>query len=143
MPPFFCSGGFILVPSFLSLIEIIFSSSSIKKVGWYFQTIEWQRNWIDFINLVTIHFVLTLFYVYLLAKTFSKTGTQLKKRVFKKFEPSQQNLKICRIREKQKTNPKNFNKSSKRITQFFCFALSFNLHYFQFDVRFQLFETRS
>ena len=26
----FCSGGFILVPSFLSLIDILFSSSSIK-----------------------------------------------------------------------------------------------------------------
>ena len=48
----FCSGGFILVPSFLSLIDILFSSSSIKKVGWYFETIEWQRNWIDLINLV-------------------------------------------------------------------------------------------
>ena len=43
----FCSGGFILVPSFLSLIDILFSSSSIKKVGWYFETIEWQRNWFD------------------------------------------------------------------------------------------------
>ena len=45
-----------------------------------------------------------------------------------KFESTHQNMKPCRIREKQKTNPKlgSVIKSSKRITQFF-FVMLFHL----------------
>ena len=44
----FCSGGFILVPSFLSLIDILFSSSCIKKSGLIFWNNRMTKklNWL-------------------------------------------------------------------------------------------------